>query len=112
MGAVVFVCISAVCTYWRQILPGGKLLEPKVGGGLGWKGPAMAGLAGVLALLVRSEVLGAYRVLSSSMQPTSASGDTLAVNRLAYRGGKVPRRGDVIVFTQARRWPKGSSSSA
>jgi signal peptidase I len=92
--------VSALAVYWRQRLPGGKFLEPKSGQGLGVRTLGLIALAGVLAVVVRSQVLGAYRVLSSSMQPTLASGDTLTVSRLAYGRGKLPRRGDVIVFTK------------
>jgi signal peptidase I len=100
VAALVFVSVSAMLVYWRKILPGGKSLEPKSGSGPSWKAFALVAFAACLALVVRAEVLGAYRVLSSSMQPTLASGDTLTVDRLAYRGATAPKRGDVIVFTK------------
>lgn len=61
---------------------------------------AMALTAG-LALL-RATVVDYYRVPSGSMRPTLQVGDRVVVDRLAYRHGRRPGRGDVVVFTLDR----------
>ncbi len=66
-------------------------------------------IAALIAFVVRSFVVQAFKIPSSSMEPTLLIGDHLLVNRLSYavkvpftdivllRLGK-PERGDVIVF--------------
>jgi signal peptidase I len=66
-------------------------------------------IAALIALIVRSFVVQAFKIPSSSMEPTLLVGDHLLVNRLSYEV-KVPfsdivifqvgtpERGDVIVF--------------
>src|SRR5512137_2307306 len=66
-------------------------------------------IAAIIALIVRSFFIQAFRIPSSSMEPTLLIGDHLLVNRLSYVM-KVPltdivlfhlgtpNRGDVIVF--------------
>lgn len=54
-------------------------------------------LALVLYLLI-SAVTDRVRVLNISMQPTLYEGELLVVNKLAYRFGGEPHRGDIIVF--------------
>ena len=73
-------------------------------------------IAVIIALIVRSFFLQAFKIPSSSMEPTLLIGDHLLVNRLSYVA-KVPFadtvlfhlgdpvRGDVVVF----RWPKDRS---
>lgn len=73
-------------------------------------------IALLIALLVRSFVVQAFKIPSSSMEPTLLVGDHLLVNRLSYvvkvpftdiviaNLGK-PERGDVVVFT----YPKDRS---
>jgi signal peptidase I len=73
-------------------------------------------IALVIALLVRGFVIQAFKIPSSSMEPTLLIGDQLLVNRLSYvvkipftdivlaNLGK-PKRGDVIVF----RFPQDHS---
>lgn len=107
VGAAVFVLTTAAVSYWRHVLPGGRHLESKGRQGLGLRALVLLAFAAALALVLRSQVLGFYRVLSSSMQPSLSSGDTLAVNRLAYRTGGAPRRGDVIVFGKDATAPDG-----
>lgn len=60
----------------------------------------------VLALLVYDGIgniptryyAKAYRMPAGSMLPTLMTGDHFMVNRWAYRTGKTPQRGDIIVF--------------
>ena len=66
-------------------------------------------IAALIAFVVRSFVVQAFKIPSSSMEPTLLIGDHLLVNRLSYavkvpftdivllRLGK-PERGDVVVF--------------
>lgn len=56
-----------------------------------------AGCVAVL-LLVSQFVAQPYEVPSGSMENTLRVGDRVLVNKLAYRFGGTPRRGDVIVF--------------
>jgi len=56
-----------------------------------------AGLVLVL-FLANAFVVQPFRVPSTSMTPTLKVGDRILVNKLAYRFGNSPRRGDVVVF--------------
>jgi signal peptidase I len=53
--------------------------------------------AGVLVFLLDAFVIGVFTVSSASMSPGLLRGDSVLVNRLAYRLHP-PRRGDIIVF--------------
>ncbi|MFD1832382.1 signal peptidase I [Streptomyces desertarenae] len=59
-----------------------------------------AGAAGVL-LLIHAFVLEPFRIPSDSMANTLETGDRALVNKLAYRFGNLPARGDVVVFDGA-----------
>ena len=73
-------------------------------------------IAALIALVVRSFVIQAYKIPSGSMEPTLLVGDHLLVNRMSYvvkmpftdtvlfTTGK-PRRGDIVVF----RYPEDPS---
>jgi signal peptidase I len=64
-----------------------------------WKAYAQVSLvAFIAALLLRAWVVQAYRIPSTSMEDTLQAGDFVLVNKMAYRGEKVPQVGDVIVF--------------
>ncbi|MEU5052917.1 signal peptidase I [Streptomyces sp. NPDC021096] len=52
----------------------------------------------VFVLLVSSYVVQPFLIPSGSMKSTFQIGDRVLVNKLAYRFGNEPRRGDVIVF--------------
>lgn len=58
--------------------------------------------AGVIALLLRTFVIAAYKIPTGSMEPTlhgdPRNGDRIFANKFIYRF-KDPQRGDVIVFT-------------
>ncbi|MFJ3905867.1 signal peptidase I [Streptomyces sp. NPDC090025] len=71
----------------------------RAGGVLSWRRTGLIGVACMVFLLVFSHfVLQPFLVPSSSMQPTLQVGDRILVNKLAYRFGAEPRRGDVVVF--------------
>ncbi|MEU4210652.1 signal peptidase I [Streptomyces sp. NPDC026206] len=52
----------------------------------------------VCLLLVSSYLVQPFLIPSGSMRNTFQAGDRVLVNKLAYRFGDEPRRGDVIVF--------------
>ncbi|MFM9366506.1 signal peptidase I [Streptomyces sp. Da 82-17] len=58
----------------------------------------LAALCLVFLLLVSTFVLQPFLIPSSSMEPTLSTGDRVLVNKLAYRFGAEPERGDVVVF--------------
>lgn len=59
----------------------------------------VAGVAGVIGLLLFSAfVVQPFLIPSGSMEPTLRVGDRVLVNKLAYRFGAEPERGDVVVF--------------
>ncbi|MEU3317583.1 signal peptidase I [Streptomyces sp. NPDC006785] len=66
---------------------------------LSWR-RALAGavLATVALLLFSSYVVQPFLIPSRSMEPTLRVGDRVLVNKLAYRFGAEPERGDVVVF--------------
>ncbi|WP_335981559.1 MULTISPECIES: signal peptidase I [Streptomycetaceae] len=64
-----------------------------------WHRTLLLALACCAALLLVSHfVVEPFEVPSSSMENTLRVGDRVLVNKLAYRFGGTPRRGDVIVF--------------
>ncbi|MFD1658376.1 signal peptidase I [Streptomyces caeni] len=66
-------------------LPGGRI--------------TLTALAGLLSFLVLTTfVVQPFDIPSGSMEPGLRVGDRLLVNKLAYRFGSKPRRGDTIVF--------------
>ncbi|MGW0464301.1 signal peptidase I [Streptomyces sp. NPDC003027] len=64
-----------------------------------WRRTGLIGAACVVFLLFLSHfVLQPFLIPSGSMEPTLQVGDRILVNKLAYRFGDAPRRGDVVVF--------------
>ncbi|WP_328470021.1 signal peptidase I [Streptomyces sp. NBC_00448] len=64
-----------------------------------WNRTLLLALACCAALLLVSHfVVEPFEVPSSSMENTLRIGDRVLVDKLAYRFGGTPRRGDVIVF--------------
>ncbi|QGV78260.1 signal peptidase I [Streptomyces ficellus] len=59
----------------------------------------LAGCAGaVLLLLFNHFVMQPFQIPSRSMEPTLKTGDRVLVNKVAYRFGSEPARGDLVVF--------------
>lgn len=54
-------------------------------------------IAAVLALIIRTFLLGPYKIPTGSMHPTFLEGDRIFVDKVSYRF-KEPQRGDIIVF--------------
>ncbi|MCX5404334.1 signal peptidase I [Streptomyces sp. NBC_00335] len=68
-------------------------------GWLTWQRAGLLGVACTVFLLLFSNfVLQPFLIPSRSMEPTLAVGDRVLVNKLAYRFGGAPQRGDVVVF--------------
>ncbi|MFV0127541.1 signal peptidase I [Streptomyces sp. HMX112] len=64
-----------------------------------WRGAALTGVVCAVFLLLLSHfVVQPFQIPSGSMEPTLAIGDRVLVNKLAYRFGATPARGDVVVF--------------
>jgi len=59
--------------------------------------PVLVLISLVVALVIKSLLVQAFFIPSSSMEPTLMPGDRVLVNKLAYRFGDVGR-GDVVVF--------------
>ncbi|MFF0750289.1 signal peptidase I [Streptomyces sp. NPDC004267] len=80
-----------------EAVPGEEKSAPERA--LTWRRTGLIGVACMTFLLLFSHfVLQPFLVPSSSMEPTLQVGDRILVNKLAYRFGSEPRRGDVIVF--------------
>ncbi|MEE1941848.1 signal peptidase I [Streptomyces sp. TRM 70361] len=71
---------------------------------------AGAAVAAVLLALPAAEAFVAepFRISSDSMGNTLEVGDRVLVNKLAYRFGNHPRRGDVVVFDGAGSFDRGT----
>lgn len=54
-------------------------------------------IAVILALIIRTFVVQAFKIPTGSMRPTLIEGDRILVNKFIYKFKK-PSRGDVIVF--------------
>ncbi|GAA3390336.1 signal peptidase I [Streptomyces roseoviridis] len=66
---------------------------------LTWRRTGLIGGACMVFLLLFSHfVLQPFLIPSGSMEPTLRVGDRILVNKLAYRFGGEPSRGDVVVF--------------
>ncbi|MGW4054007.1 signal peptidase I [Streptomyces sp. NPDC004779] len=73
--------------------------DDTAGRGPSWRRTGLAGAACVVFLLLLSHfVAQPFLIPSGSMEPTLQVGDRILVNKLAYRFGSEPRRGDVVVF--------------
>ncbi|MGW2592585.1 signal peptidase I [Streptomyces sp. NPDC001515] len=66
---------------------------------LSWRRTLALGVfCAVAVLLFSAFVVQPFLIPSHSMEPTLKVGDRVLVNKLAYRFGSVPQRGDVVVF--------------
>ncbi|MEU2790721.1 signal peptidase I [Streptomyces sp. NPDC007100] len=78
-----------------------RRLASRLGSGLAalWHRPVLLlALCVTFVLLLSAFVVQPFLIPSSSMENTLRIGDRVLVNKLAYRFGGEPRRGDVIVF--------------
>ncbi|MCX4965119.1 signal peptidase I [Streptomyces sp. NBC_00654] len=66
---------------------------------MSWRRAAALGaVCTVVLLLFSAYVIQPFLIPSGSMEPTLRVGDRVLVNKLAYRFGSGPERGDVVVF--------------
>ncbi|MEV6011180.1 signal peptidase I [Streptomyces sp. NPDC051976] len=83
----------------RSVVSGPALRAAAVRWWTQWRRTALLVVGSVVVLLlVSTYVVQPYQVPSGSMEGTLRVGDRVLVNKLAYRFGGEPRRGDVIVF--------------
>ncbi|MEU0811802.1 signal peptidase I [Streptomyces sp. NPDC005970] len=76
----------------------GRGLRWLTGGGLWRRAGVLAAACLAFVLLLTAFVVQPFLIPSGSMENTFRPGDRVLVNKLAYRFGDTPRRGDVIVF--------------
>ncbi|MET8679422.1 signal peptidase I [Streptomyces sp. NPDC004647] len=67
----------------------------------------LAGVCVTVLMLFSSYVVQPFLIPSGSMEPTTRAGDRVLVNKLAYRFGDGPRRGDVVVFDGTGSFVRG-----
>ncbi|MEV5510944.1 signal peptidase I [Streptomyces orinoci] len=79
---------GAVGRAWRWLTGGGPLRRAGV----------LLAVCAAFVLLLSSLVVQPFVIPSGSMENTLRVGDRVLVNKLAYRFGERPRRGDVVVF--------------
>ncbi|MEU0103247.1 signal peptidase I [Streptomyces sp. NPDC006267] len=71
----------------------------RIASALSWRRVLGGAVAATVALLLFSSyVVQPFLIPSRSMEPTLRVGDRVLVNKLAYRFGAEPERGDVVVF--------------
>ncbi|ATL85796.1 signal peptidase I [Streptomyces sp. SID8361] len=82
--------------------PSARWLPEWLTGGGRWRRAALlAAACAAVVLLVSGFVVQPFLIPSGSMENTLRPGDRVLVNKLAYRFGDDPRRGDVVVFDGA-----------
>ncbi len=54
-------------------------------------------IAAVIAILIRTFLLGPYKIPTGSMRPTLLEGDRIFVDKITYRF-RPPQRGEIVVF--------------
>lgn len=54
-------------------------------------------IAAVIAILIRTFLLGPYKIPTGSMRPTLLEGDRIFVDKITYRF-RPPERGEIVVF--------------
>ncbi|MGW8762136.1 signal peptidase I [Streptomyces sp. NPDC055815] len=77
-----------------------------------WRTALVGGACMAFLLLLSHFVIQPFLIPSGSMEPTLQVGDRILVNKLAYRFGSEPARGDVVVFdgtgSFVREQPEGN----
>lgn len=95
-----FAVIAVLILYRKQILEDFSFLreKPKEWLWSKWKewGEPLV-VAGILAIAIRTFVIGPYKIPTGSMRPTLMEGDRIFVDKLTYRF-REPERGEIVVF--------------
>lgn len=74
-------------------------IQGRLSTAMSWRRAVSLGAALTVVLLLFSNfVVQPFLIPSGSMDPTLRVGDRVLVNKLAYRFGTAPQRGDVVVF--------------
>ena len=73
--------------------------EPSRLGGFATELPVLILIAFVLAILMKTFLVQAFYIPSSSMEPTLLINDRVLVNKLSYTF-REPRRGEIVVFSE------------
>jgi signal peptidase I len=66
--------------------------------------PLLAGVAVLIALVLKTFLVQAFVIPSGSMENTIQIGDRVLVDKLTPGFGSKPQRGDVVVFRDPGRW--------
>jgi signal peptidase I len=82
----------------------GDAISNRIRGFLEWGAVVVGALA--VALIIKTFLMQAYFIPSSSMEPTLQVGDRVLVNKLSYDFGDVGR-GDLVVFHRPLTQPEG-----
>ena len=97
---LLLAAIALIMLYWRKIQEDLILLktQPKIWLRDKWKewGEPLV-VAGILAIAIRTFIVGPYKIPTGSMRPTLMEGDRIFVDKITYRF-REPKRGEIIVF--------------
>ncbi|MGP4003915.1 signal peptidase I [Streptomyces sp. 8N706] len=90
-------------------IPGQERLFRLLGGPRGpwWRAMLLGSLCTAVLMLLSAFVVQPFLIPSSSMENTLRVGDRVMVNKLAYRFGDDPRRGDAVVFDGTGSFVRG-----
>lgn len=96
----VFIAIALLVIFRRQIYAEWKLFSSDRRGWLKkmwkeWGEPFV--IAAIIAIGIRTFILGPYKIPTGSMIPSLMVGDRIFVDKVTYRF-RLPKRGEVIVF--------------
>ncbi|NJQ02297.1 signal peptidase I [Streptomyces zingiberis] len=95
----------------RRAVPGAVLRLRRAAARAPWRwAGAVTAVAVAVVLMLSAWVVQPFLVPSGSMEPTLRVGDRVLVNKLAYRFGNEPRRGDVVVFDGTGSFVHGGRS--
>ena len=98
--ALVLAAVAALVWYRKQILGDVRFFKENRREWLAdkwenWVKPLF--IAAVLAIGIRTYLLGPYKIPTGSMRPVLMEGDRIFVDKISYRF-REPERGDIIVF--------------
>lgn len=94
------IALAVIAIYWKKIIEDIALFRTDRKKWLydkwkNWGEPILIAL--VLALVIRTFLVQAFKIPTGSMKPTFMENDRILVDKLSYRF-KEPHRGDIIVF--------------
>jgi len=92
--------LISILIYWKRILADIRLFQTDRKEWLhdkweNWVKPLI--IAAILAIGIRTFLLGPYKIPTGSMRPVLMEGDRIFVDKLTYRF-REPQRGDIVVF--------------